>query len=99
MTNQLFQQINKLKLLHNLIKQERTSSPGELARRLTLSRSKLYELTQELSMRGIAINYDRKMKSFYYVERYEFTISFEERNFFLALSPLTLLSASGVIPR
>jgi len=64
--------MNKFKVFENLITLEKlirqrcTGTPDELARRLSISRSALYEIIDELKARGVEIKYCRTRCSFYY---------------------------------
>ncbi|MCL2502110.1 MAG: helix-turn-helix domain-containing protein [Bacteroidales bacterium] len=52
--------------MNKLIIREYTGSPHELARRLSISRSTLYEIIDELNSRGVEIKYSRNRGTFYY---------------------------------
>ncbi|MDR2585823.1 MAG: HTH domain-containing protein [Prevotellaceae bacterium] len=58
--------VEKLSMLDKLIRQERTGTPCEFAERLSISRSTLYEIIDELRSRGMEIKYSRSLGSFYY---------------------------------
>ena len=59
-------QIERLKQLNKLIEQERTGTPDDLARRLGISRSKLYELLDCVRGLGKNVAYQRSTQTFYY---------------------------------
>jgi predicted DNA-binding transcriptional regulator YafY len=61
-----FEFIEKLTALHNLIRRGYTGTPKELARRLCISRSTLYEIIDELKQRGVDVKYSRSRCTFYY---------------------------------
>ncbi len=60
------EQIQRLKYLDELIKKKATGTPEELAGRLGISRSQLYNLTGYFNDMGMEIGYSRRLKSFYY---------------------------------
>ena len=68
--------IDRLKTVNKLIKQKKTGSPTELANKLNLSRSQLYETIDLLKIYGAPIKYSRKLRSFYYEEFFELEIDF-----------------------
>jgi len=53
-------------MLEKLVRQRRTGTPDELARRLSISRSALYDIIDELRADGVEIKYCRTRCSFYY---------------------------------
>lgn len=71
-----YRQIEQLQTLNNLIKQERTGTPSELAERLNISRSKLYEMIDTLKCWGLNIEYDRSRQTFHFVQEAELDIQF-----------------------
>ena len=52
--------------MDKLVRQRCTGTPNELAERLSISRTMLYELIDELKTYGIEIKYCRTRCSFYY---------------------------------
>jgi len=58
--------LEKLAILNKLISQKRTGTPEELAERLRISRSTLYEFIDALKLRGIDVKYSRSRCTFYY---------------------------------
>jgi len=56
----------KLSIMDKLIRQEHTGTPSELAERLSIGRSTLYEIIDELYSRGVEIKYSRTRRTFYY---------------------------------
>jgi predicted transcriptional regulator len=59
-------QIERLQCLNHLIKNECTGTPDELAERLSLKKSQLYETLDVLKIYGAPVKYRRKLKTFYY---------------------------------
>lgn len=74
-----FKQIEKLQILNKLIREERTGSPEELANRLDISRSKLYEMIDMLKAWGLAVSYDRSVRSFRFDRQEALEIEFSLR--------------------
>ena len=56
----------KMYVMDKLIRQEHTGTPNEFAKRLSIGRSTLYELIDELYSRGVEIKYSRTRCTFYY---------------------------------
>lgn len=63
---EFIKQIERLQLLNKLVREQRTGSPEELARRIGVSRAKLYLILEELRDQGICIRYSKKLNSFMY---------------------------------
>ena len=70
-------QIERLQRLNYLIRNENTGKPDELAQRLHLKRSQLYETLDLLKFHGAPIKYSRKLCTFYYAENYSLEIIFQ----------------------
>jgi hypothetical protein len=58
--------VKNLIALENLIRKRGTGTPKELARRLSMSRSSLYELIDELKSHDVKIRYCRTNRTFHY---------------------------------
>lgn len=71
----LFTYIDRINLMHKLIKQRRTGTPEELARRLGLSVSRLARVVEYLRDQGAPIEYDRRLMTYYYCYPFEISIS------------------------
>jgi len=68
--------IEKLKRMHNLICQECTGSPSELADRLTISDRTVYYLLEQLRDYEAQIGYDRSRKTYFYKEDFTLEVNF-----------------------
>jgi len=68
---QAIKQLNRLKKLDALIQQVKTGAPDEFASRMGLSRSQLYNILEELKDLGAPIEYNRRLRSFYYRESFQ----------------------------
>ncbi|MDR9364576.1 MAG: helix-turn-helix domain-containing protein [Balneolaceae bacterium] len=62
------EQIERLKYLDELIRKGNTGTPDELARRLGISRSQLYNLINYFNDLGVPVKFSRRKNSFYYHE-------------------------------
>jgi biotin operon repressor len=67
--------IDRINLLHKLITKERTGTPSELAKRLSICESRLYRVIEELKHMGLPIEYCRKRNSYYYTTACELNLS------------------------
>jgi hypothetical protein len=63
----LFQQIDRMKYIHYLVRAEATGDPDSFAKKLNLSRRQLYNLLGEFSDFGAEIKYSRIRQTFYSV--------------------------------
>ena len=68
-------QVERYQKLNKLIYQQSTGTPSELAERLNLKRSQLYEVIDLLKIQGAPIKYSRKLRTFYYSNEYNLEIS------------------------
>jgi len=60
--------IERFKLIHKLITEEKTNTPVLFAERLGISRAFLYKIIDELKQKKVPIVYSRKKKSFIYTK-------------------------------
>lgn len=71
------EQIERLQYLDELIRKKSTGSPQQLAKRIGLSRSQLYNLIGYLNDMGMEVRFSRVRNSFYYSsQNKEFEIKF-----------------------
>lgn len=75
----IFMYIDRLNLLHKLIMQKRTGTPEELATRLRISSSRLYCILDEMKGYDAPIAYSRQLRTYYYTDPFELSISVEIR--------------------
>jgi len=61
--------------MHKLVSRQMTGTPEELASRLGVSRTSLYELIDELRSRGAPIAYSKSAKTFFYRQPYDISVS------------------------
>lgn len=62
----LFQQIERMEYIHQVISKERTGNPGQFARKLQLSKRQLFNILEELRILGLDIRYSKMRETYYY---------------------------------
>jgi len=62
----ILETLNRIEILHNLIKNERTGNPEYLSKKIGVSRATLYKIIEELKSYNAPIKYSRIKESFYY---------------------------------
>lgn len=67
----LFDYIDRMNLLHKLIKEKRTGTPTELAKRLRISKGRANQIIDELRTMGVPVVYSRNLKTYYYESEFE----------------------------
>jgi len=67
--------LERLQQLHELIKNEQTGSPRELACRMHISERSVYGLIENLKDFQAYICYDRRRKTYYYREEFKFKVN------------------------
>ncbi len=77
----IFEYIERINLLHKLVKERRTGNPEKFAQKLGVSTIRLYQLVEELKVMQVPIGYSKKDKTYYY--EFGFEISAQ-----LTFSPL-----------
>jgi len=78
----VFEYLDRISLMHKLVSRQKTGTPEEFARQLGVSRTSLYELIDELRLRGVPIAYSKSAKTFFYRQPYDIAVS-------CSLKPLT----------
>jgi biotin operon repressor len=78
----LFEYLDRISMMHKLVSRQKTGTPDELAHRLGVSRTTLYELLDELRSRGAPITYSKSAKTFFYSQPYDIAVT-------CTLKPLT----------
>jgi len=69
-------QIERIKRIHNLISSEKTGAPVVFARKLSLSRSQLYNALDVIKDFDAPVKYCKKRESFYYETPFELILNF-----------------------
>jgi hypothetical protein len=67
----IFEYIDRISLMHKLIKERKTGTPDDFAGRLGVKRTRLYELIDELKSYGAPILYSKSESTFYYESPYD----------------------------
>lgn len=71
----IFEYLERINRMNRLLLRRRTGTPDEMARQLGVSRTTLYELIDELKSRGAPIEYSKSLRTFYYSQPYDISIS------------------------
>ena len=78
----VFEYLDRISMMHKLVSRQKTGTPDEFARQLGVSRTSLYELIDELRLRGVPIAYSKSAKTFFYRQPYDIDVT-------CSLRPLT----------
>lgn len=70
------QLIDRVNTIHKLILNESTGTPEQLAKKIGVSRSSLYNLIEDLKSHNAPIRYSRCRQTFYYTKEYHFSINY-----------------------
>ncbi len=70
----IFESIRRFHRIHELISQESTGTPDELAQRLQLQKRQVYNMLEKLRGQGAIIEYSHTKRSYYYAEGFEFEL-------------------------
>lgn len=70
------EQLDRLKRMNDLIKAEKTGTPGEFSQDLGISDSQLYNLIEDLKIKGAPIKYSRSRRTYFYSEEFEFKLNY-----------------------
>ena len=65
--------------VHDLINREATGSSIELARKLNVSKAKVYRIISTMKSLNAPIDYDFAKKTFFYTEKVDFNFGFYHR--------------------
>lgn len=74
------EKLNVIERLDQLIRMKATGSPDELAQRLEVTRSTVYEIIACMKSLGADISYCKNRKSFYYETEKELAIGFVNKS-------------------
>lgn len=67
--------LRRLNQLHELIEQECTGSPKQLAARLHVSERLIYCLIEQLRDYGAIVRYDRGRRTYFYQGEFQFSVN------------------------
>jgi biotin operon repressor len=70
----LFSYAERINFMNRLIQQGKTGSPEEFANRIGLSRTRIYEIIDDLKLEGAPIMYSKSRRSFYYEEPFDISV-------------------------
>lgn len=68
--------IDRLNRMNHLMQKRSTGSPGEFAGIIGVSRTRLYEMLDELKSYGAPIAYSKAANTFYYEHPFDVSVSF-----------------------
>jgi len=71
----VFEYLDRISMMHKLVSRQKTGTPEEFASQLGVSRTSLYELIDELRLRGAPIAYSKSAKTFFYRQPYDITVT------------------------
>ena len=75
-TMKTLKQLERLKKMHQLIKVGNTGTPKEFAFKLGISESQLYNILEDLKIKGFPIKYSRSIKSYEYNDFCELEVQY-----------------------
>lgn len=75
----VFHYLERIEKIHDMVTQENTGNPDEFASRLGISRTRLYEIMDDLKLEGAPISYSKTSRTFYYEEPFHISVSMELR--------------------
>ena len=73
------ERINAIERIHQLISLKATGAPDELAQRLGVSRSTVYEFIESMKNLGAEIEYCRSKRTFVYTEKMFLMMRYSKR--------------------
>ena len=69
-------QLERLRKIHQFIKSAHTGTPNEFANKLEISESQLYNILDDLKLKGFPIQYSRSQKTYLYNEYCDLEIQY-----------------------
>ena len=72
----IYKYVNRFKRIDQLIRQQRTGTPKDLASKLQISESHVYNCIDELKDLGLPIVYCRTRQTYYYSDSVQLNINF-----------------------
>lgn len=69
-------QLERLKHIHQYIKNGNTGTPSEFACKLNISESQLYNILEHLKISGLPIIYSRRTKTYMYSENCDLEVTY-----------------------
>ena len=71
--------VDRVNKMNTLLQRRVTGPPAVFARRLGISRTRLYEMLDELRAHGAPIQYNKSCQTFFYEDPFEVTVDFSAR--------------------
>ncbi len=75
----IFEYLDRINMMHKLVSRGITGTPEEFAQKLGVSRTSLYELIEELRLRGAPISYSKSARTFFYRQPYDIAVTCKMR--------------------
>ncbi|CAI8208786.1 MAG: Uncharacterised protein [Formosa sp. Hel1_33_131] len=72
----IIKQLERLRKIHQYIKVANTGTPKEFSKKLNISESQLYNILDDLKIKGFPIEYSRNLRSYTYNEECELEIAY-----------------------
>jgi predicted DNA-binding transcriptional regulator YafY len=72
--------LSRLQRLDQLIRQNQTGTPKELARKMGISERQAYNCIDDMKELGLPISYDRYRQSYFYEEPVQLSVNISFRN-------------------
>lgn len=66
--------VDRINQFHKLLEQRKTGTPAELAKKLRISKSRLFCFIDDLKDMDVPIQYSRKLGTYYYQRPYKIEI-------------------------
>jgi biotin operon repressor len=71
----IFEYLDRIILMHKLLSRRITGTPEEFAHKVGISRTRLYEIIDELRLRGAPITYSKSAKTFFYLQPFDIDVT------------------------
>ncbi len=71
-----FEQLERLKRMNRLIKEEKTGTPEEFANRLHIGKRRLFEHLDDFRTMGVQIDYSKLRNTYYFSNGHEIELSY-----------------------
>ena len=68
--------VSRIQVIHRLIRNRATGTPGDLAQRLDISESMVYNYLGFMKENGAPIAYSKRTKTYYYTRVVDFSFGF-----------------------
>ncbi len=72
----IYHYLYRIQTIHRLIRRRQTGTPAELAQRLDLSESMIYNYIGFMKENGAPIAYSKRTKTYYYTRGVDFSFGF-----------------------